>query len=244
VTHGSDEYAVNSAGFLPDGKHFLYTAYHAPNTPSRIKVGTLGKPDSSVMVTEGSTPKFSSGYLLFVRGGRFWHSRSIRIHSNFLAIRRCWGKPAYFLPLPAECWPYPREFGKFRTEVFDRSGNVVATPVRLPVTARRGFLLMANRSLWMYATRKREKVTSGSIPLRADSQRESPSVPMIIGARGPQTDVRSPMPFTMAIRSRFINARSMGANPTKPSMKMTNSWGNCAGLVAEWRLSFAGPGKK
>jgi eukaryotic-like serine/threonine-protein kinase len=128
VTHGSDEYAVNSAGFLPDGKHFLYTAYHAPNTPSRIKVGTLGKPDSSVMVTEGSTPKFSSGYLLFVRGGKILAQPFDPGTFKPSGDSQVLGEASLFSVSPSGVLAYHESSANSELKVFDRSGNVVATP--------------------------------------------------------------------------------------------------------------------
>lgn len=127
MTHGSDEYAVGSAWFMPDGKHFLYVGYRV-NAPSRIKVGTLGKPDSSVVVTEGGVPRFSSAHLLFVRGGKIlaqpFDPGTFRLSGDPQVL----GEASLFSVSPSGVLAYHESSANSELKVFDRSGNVVATP--------------------------------------------------------------------------------------------------------------------
>ena len=127
MAHGSDEYGVNSAWFLPDGKHFLYTGYRA-NAPSRIKVGTLGKSDSSVVVAEGAAPKFSSGHLLFVRGGKILAQPFDPDTFKLSGDPEVMGEASLFSVSPSGVLAYHESSSNSELKVFDRSGNVVATP--------------------------------------------------------------------------------------------------------------------
>jgi serine/threonine protein kinase len=127
MAHGSDEYGVNSAWILPDGKHFLYTGYRA-NAPSRIKVGTLGKSDSSVVVTEGAAPKFSSGHLLFVRGGKILAQPFDPYTFKLSGDPEAMGEASLFSVSPSGVLAYHESSSNSELKVFDRSGNVVATP--------------------------------------------------------------------------------------------------------------------
>lgn len=127
LTHGSDEYALNAAWFLPDGKHFLYVGYRA-NAPSRIKVGTLGKPDSSVVVTEGSAPRFSSGHLLFVRGGKILAQPFDPDTFKLSGDPQVLGEASSFSVSRSGVLAYHESSANSELKVFDRSGNVVATP--------------------------------------------------------------------------------------------------------------------
>jgi eukaryotic-like serine/threonine-protein kinase len=60
--------------FLPDGRHFLYTAITglccpAP-TPSMIKIGSLGRPGDAVSLFEAeSSVSYASGHVIFARDG-------------------------------------------------------------------------------------------------------------------------------------------------------------------------------
>ncbi len=127
LTHGSDEYGVNSAWFLPDGKHFLYTGYRV-NAPSRIKVGTLGKPDSNVVITEGAAPKFSSGHLVFVRGGKILAQPINPDTFKLSGDSQVLGEALLFSVSSTGVLAYHESSANSELKVFDRSGNVVATP--------------------------------------------------------------------------------------------------------------------
>jgi serine/threonine protein kinase/Tol biopolymer transport system component len=127
LTPDSDEYALNPASLLPDGKHFLYVGLRAI-APSRIKVGTLGKPDSSVVVAEGAVPRFSSGYLLFVRGGKIlaqpFNPDTFKLSGDPQVL----GEANLFSASSSGVLAYHESRADSELKVFDRSGNVVATP--------------------------------------------------------------------------------------------------------------------
>jgi serine/threonine protein kinase/Tol biopolymer transport system component len=59
--------------FLPDGRHFLYTAVVGTccpaSKPARIKVGALDESEAVTLLQEESAAVFASGYLLFQRLG-------------------------------------------------------------------------------------------------------------------------------------------------------------------------------
>jgi Tol biopolymer transport system component len=127
TNHGSDEYADGSASFLPDGKHFLYVGYRVHAT-SRIKVGTLGKPDSSIVLTEGNVPRFSSGRLLFVRSGKILAQPFDPATFKLSGDPQVLGEASAFSVSPSGVLAYHESSANSELKVFDRSGNVVATP--------------------------------------------------------------------------------------------------------------------
>jgi eukaryotic-like serine/threonine-protein kinase len=127
MTPGSDEYALNPASFLPDGKHFLYVGLRA-NAPSRIKVGTLGKPDGGVVVTQGAVPRFSSGHLLFVRGGKILAQPFNPDTFQLSGDPQVLGEANLFSASSSGVLAYHESRADSELKVFDRSGNVVATP--------------------------------------------------------------------------------------------------------------------
>jgi hypothetical protein len=59
--------------FLPDGRHFLYTATVGTccpaSKPARLKIGTLDATDTATLFPVESAAAYASGYLLFNRDG-------------------------------------------------------------------------------------------------------------------------------------------------------------------------------
>ncbi len=59
--------------FLPDGRHFLYTATVGtccpPSKPARVRIGVLDGPETAVLFDVESSAAYASGYLLFNRLG-------------------------------------------------------------------------------------------------------------------------------------------------------------------------------
>ena len=53
--------------FLPDGKHYVYTAWSTETDKRAIVAGTLGSSDHSRIVPVGSSAQYAQGYLLFRR---------------------------------------------------------------------------------------------------------------------------------------------------------------------------------
>jgi hypothetical protein len=127
LAHGSDEYAVDAAWFLPDGKHFLYVGFRA-NAPNRIKVGTLGSPESSVVITEGTVPRFSLGYLLFIRSGKILAQPFDPDTFKLSGDPQVLGEARLFSVSPSGVLAYRESSANSELKIFDRSGNVVATP--------------------------------------------------------------------------------------------------------------------
>jgi eukaryotic-like serine/threonine-protein kinase len=124
---GSDEYGIRFPAFLPDGKHFLYVGYRM-GSGSQIKVGTFGKPDSGVVVTEGSVPRFAAGDLLFVRGGKILAQPFSLDTLKLSGDPQPLGEANDFSVSPAGVLAYHESSPNSELKVFDRSGNVVASP--------------------------------------------------------------------------------------------------------------------
>jgi eukaryotic-like serine/threonine-protein kinase len=124
---GSDEYGIRFPAFLPDGKHFLYVGYRM-GSGSQIKVGTFGKPGSGVVVTEGSVPRFAAGDLLFVRGGKILAQPFSLDTLKLSGDPQTLGEASDFSVSPAGVLAYHESSANSELKVFDRSGNVVASP--------------------------------------------------------------------------------------------------------------------
>jgi eukaryotic-like serine/threonine-protein kinase len=124
---GKDEYGIRFPAFLPDGKHFLYVGYRM-GSPNQIEVGTFGKPDSGVVVTEGSVPRFAAGYLLFVRGGKLLAQPFSLDTFKLSGDPQPLGEANDFSVSPAGVLAYHESSANSELKIFDRSGNVVATP--------------------------------------------------------------------------------------------------------------------
>jgi eukaryotic-like serine/threonine-protein kinase len=124
---GNGEYALGWPAFLPDGKHFLYMGYRI-GSPNQIKVGTFGKPDSGVVVTEGSAARFAAGYLLFVRGGKILAQTFSLDTFKLSGDPQPLGEASDFSVSPSGVLAYHESSANSELKVFDRGGNVVASP--------------------------------------------------------------------------------------------------------------------
>jgi eukaryotic-like serine/threonine-protein kinase len=126
------EYSHHEPFFLPDGKHFLY-AIQRLNGQREIGVGELGKPDQSEVVTEGQIPQFADGYLLFSRDGhimaQLFDPRTWKVSGEPQTL----GNARYFSVSTNGMLAYHESSAQAELKVFDRSGNVVATPGPLAV---------------------------------------------------------------------------------------------------------------
>ncbi len=123
-----DEWGMESPSFLPDGKHFLYRGRRR-NGPGQIKVGVLGKPEQDgVVVTEGSSPRYASGHLLFVRGGKLlaqpFDPDSFKLSGDPQTL----GEASDFSVSANGVLAFHESSSESEMKVFDRSGNVVSTP--------------------------------------------------------------------------------------------------------------------
>jgi len=114
--------------FLPDGKHFLYavTSWSSPRT---IRVGELGKPEQGgVAVVPGQMPQFASGHLLFSRDGHVmaqaFDAGTWRVSGDPQTL----GDARYFAVSTNGVLAYHESSAESELKIFDRSGNVIATP--------------------------------------------------------------------------------------------------------------------
>jgi serine/threonine protein kinase len=128
-----DEISHDYPSFLPDGKHFLYVS--TPLTyQSQIKVGVLGKPEQSgIVIGPGYRPRFASGHLLFVRGG---HIQAQPFNPSTFKLSgdpRALGEARTFSVSANGVLAYHESSEESELKIFDRNGNVIATPGPLAV---------------------------------------------------------------------------------------------------------------
>jgi eukaryotic-like serine/threonine-protein kinase len=114
--------------FLPDGKHFLYAASMS-NGPSEIKIGSLDHPgQEGIAITAGYLPRFASGHLLFVRDGhilaRPFNPQTFKLSGDPQTL----GEAGNFSVSRNGVLAYHETSAQSEMKIFDRSGNVIATP--------------------------------------------------------------------------------------------------------------------
>jgi len=114
--------------FLPDGKHFLYVAqYH--DFSSEIRVGDIDKPgQAGVVVVAGTMPHFSFGRLLFVQRGHIetqpFDLRTWKLSGD----PRTLGEAEFFSVSTNGVLAYHEGSGISELKIYDRTGNVIASP--------------------------------------------------------------------------------------------------------------------
>jgi len=114
--------------FLPDGKDFLYTDYRL-NAPFEIRVGQLDKPQQDGRaVVEGQMPQFASDRLLFSSEGHIMAQRFDTRTWKVSGEPQTLGNGRYFSVSKTGVLAYHESSAESELKVFDRSGNVVATP--------------------------------------------------------------------------------------------------------------------
>jgi len=118
----------NEPYFLPDGKHFLYSVSRS-DAPLEIRVGDIDKPDQDgVAVVPGQMPQFASGRLLFSSDGRImaqsFDPRSWKVSGDPQTL----GNARFFSVSTNGVLAYHESSAESELKVFNRSGNVVATP--------------------------------------------------------------------------------------------------------------------
>jgi serine/threonine protein kinase len=128
-----DEVSHDSPSFLPDGQHFFYLSSSHGSSP-QVKVGVLGKPEQSgVPVTAGDQARFSSDHLLFVRGGHIlaqpFNLRTLKLSGDPEIL----GEGNFFSASANGVLAYHESSRQAALKIFDRGGNVVATPGPLGV---------------------------------------------------------------------------------------------------------------
>ncbi len=114
--------------FLPDGKHFLYSV--TPWTSAHeIRVGEVGKPDQDgVTVALGQMPQFASGRLLFSRAGHLMAQAFDPATWKVSGEPQILGNARYFSVSTNGVLAYHESSAESELKIFDRNGNVVATP--------------------------------------------------------------------------------------------------------------------
>ena len=128
-----DETSNGDPSFFPDGKHFLYIS-SSPKGPDQIKVGVQGKPEQSgMLVAPGSQARFASDHLLFVRGGhiqaQLFSLRTFQLSGDPQPL----GEGITFSVSANGVLAYHESSAQSEMKIFDRTGNVVATPGPLAV---------------------------------------------------------------------------------------------------------------
>jgi len=114
--------------FLPDGKHFLY-AVTPWSSPREIRVAELGKPEQDgVTVVRGQMPQFASGRLLFSREGHLMAQAFDPGTWKVSGEPQTLGNARYFSVSTNGVLAYHESSAESELKVFDRNGNVVATP--------------------------------------------------------------------------------------------------------------------
>jgi eukaryotic-like serine/threonine-protein kinase len=128
-----DELANDDPSFLPDGKHFLYIS-HQVKGPTQIKVGTIGQPQQDgVVVGPGHHAAFASGHLLLVNGGHIeaqpFDLRAFKLSGDAQIL----GEARTFSVSRSGVLAYHESSALSELKVFDRSGNLLATPGPLAI---------------------------------------------------------------------------------------------------------------
>ncbi len=115
--------------FLPDGKHFLYVSQYQDFAPE-IRLGEVDKPGQAgaVVVPGGAMPQFASGHLLFVQRGHIeaqpFDLRTWKLSGD----PRTLGQAEFFSVSTNGVLAYHEGSGESELKIYDRSGNVTATP--------------------------------------------------------------------------------------------------------------------
>jgi serine/threonine protein kinase len=114
--------------FLPDGKHFLYVAQYHDFSPE-IRVGDIDKPgQAGIAVVAGTMPHFAFGRLLFVQRGHMetqpFDLRTWKLSGD----PRTLGEAEFFSVSTNGVLAYHEGSGISELKIYDRTGNVIATP--------------------------------------------------------------------------------------------------------------------
>ena len=114
--------------FLPDGKHFLYSVSRS-TAPFEIRVGELNQPEQDgVAVALGQMPQFATDRLLFSREGHIMAQMFDRRTWKVSGDPQTLGNARYFSISRNGVLAYHESSAESELKVFDRTGNVIATP--------------------------------------------------------------------------------------------------------------------
>ena len=130
-----DESSNDAPSFLPDGKHFFYVSSSLTGA-SQIKVGVLEKPEQSgVIIGSGGQPRFASGHLLFVRGGRILAQPFSRRTFKLSGDPQSLGEGRTFSVSANGVLAYHESSAKSEMKILDRTGNVISVPGPMAIYA-------------------------------------------------------------------------------------------------------------
>ncbi|HXN73298.1 MAG TPA: protein kinase [Candidatus Acidoferrales bacterium] len=124
----SNEIGHRQPFVLPDGKHFLYVSQGLDFVP-QVKMADLDKlQQPSVSVVAGAMPHFASGELLWVRDGHIeaqpFDLRTWKLSGD----PRSLGEAEFFSVSTNGVLAYHEGSGVAELKIYDRAGNVIATP--------------------------------------------------------------------------------------------------------------------
>jgi len=128
-----DELVNATPSFLPDGKHFFYVSYR-PRGAAEIRVATLGEPEhDGIVIGPGYRATFASGHLLFVRAGHIeaqpFNPRTFKLSGDPEIL----GEARTFSVSQNGVLAYHESSAQSELKIFDRSGNLIATPGPLAI---------------------------------------------------------------------------------------------------------------
>ena len=117
--------------FLPDGRRFLFSVRRL-NAPYEIRVGELGKPQQDgVSVALGQMPHFASDHLLFSSSGHIMAQRFNTRTWKLSGDAQTLGNARFFSVSTNGVLAYHESSAQSELKVFDRNGNLIATPGQL-----------------------------------------------------------------------------------------------------------------
>ena len=129
------ELADVTPSFLPDGKHFFYVSFQL-GEPAQIRVGTVGQPDQDgIAIGPGYRAELASGQVLFVRAGHIeaqpFDARTLKLSGD----PQTFGEARTFSVSQNGVLAYHESSAQSELKVFDRNGNLIATPGPLAIYA-------------------------------------------------------------------------------------------------------------
>ncbi len=111
-----------SPAFFPDGRHFVYAVLGKDRSNS-IWAASLDSSEKILVLKDASSPKFASGYLLFVGAGRVFAQQFDPIHSRLSGSAIALAESQNYSVSGNGVLAYQGGSAEGRLEWFDRSGN-------------------------------------------------------------------------------------------------------------------------
>lgn len=207
--------------FLPDGKHFLY-AVTPWSSPREIRVSELGKPgQDGVAVVPGQMPQFASGRLVFSRDGHVMAQVFDAATWKVSGEPQTFGAARYFSVSTNGVLAYHESSAESELKIFDRGGNVVATPGPLALYDFPRFSPMESRLPSRLRIRNPGPMMYGFTPRPEDSPRGLRSDQRIFIRFGRRMERKSLTQLLRTGRFRSGGDRWMAAIPKKRYSRTT-----------------------